>query len=332
MFGESASSSHTQFFDICNAAHSVCGLNVCSAAMFAVLAQDHEQFLCGDFLCIFVSRLMGRRGWSAMPIPDGWVQVIRGPRPKAENWPRSKPSVVVQKGPRTPTNTSATHVGQVRRDPCIPRPEREDHNGQGASLQVGGSIGSNDRDGRTRGGVSSSCPQKSTRGRAGSPRRSTSEGVRGFLDESAVPFGGIGFEESDRVIMENIEASEKRLLELRTKMQAPLPTEESEVQQLRGLVSQLQAQVESLRGPSVDIHSPNPKRPCRREDFVPLCDEEFQEWMEGRRKDLQTAVETGQFSEVARISQLFAQAASEWQQGVQDKAMSLPSAMANSVL
>ena len=36
------------------------------------------------------------------------------------------------------------------------------------------------------------------RGRAGSPRRSASEGVRGFLDESAVPFGGIGFEESDR--------------------------------------------------------------------------------------------------------------------------------------
>ena len=33
-----------------------------------------------------------------MLVPDGWVQVIRGPRPKAENWPRSKPSVVVQKG------------------------------------------------------------------------------------------------------------------------------------------------------------------------------------------------------------------------------------------
>ena len=84
-------------------------------------------------------------------------------------------------------------------------------------------------------------------------------------------------------IMENIEASEKRLLELRTKMQAPPPTKVSEVQQLRELVSQLQAQVESLWGPSVDIHSPNPKRLCRREDFVPFCDEEFQEWMEGRR-------------------------------------------------
>ena len=71
------------------------------------MAQEHfglspvwacVEFLFGVSFCIFASRLMGRRGWSAMPIPDGWVEVIRGPRPKAENWPRSKPNVVVQKG------------------------------------------------------------------------------------------------------------------------------------------------------------------------------------------------------------------------------------------
>ena len=37
----------------------------------------------------FVSRLMGRRGWSTMPVPEGWVQVIRGPRPKSVQWPRA---------------------------------------------------------------------------------------------------------------------------------------------------------------------------------------------------------------------------------------------------
>ena len=41
---------------------------------------------------------MGRRGWSAMPIPDGWVQVIRGSRPKSENWPRANPSAPLHKG------------------------------------------------------------------------------------------------------------------------------------------------------------------------------------------------------------------------------------------
>ena len=224
-------------------------------------------------------------------------------------------------GPRTSANTSATHTGQVFRDASIPRPEREDHNGQGASLQVGGSIGSNDRDGRTRVGVSSSCPQRAQEAVQGVPVEAQVKECEAFLTRARSHLAEL---DSKRVtVMENIEASEKRLLELRTKMQAPPPTEESEVQQLRGLVSQLQAQVESLRGPSVDVHSPNPKRPCRREDFVPFCDEEFQEWMERRRKDLQTAVETGQFSEVARISQLLTQAALEWQQRIQDQAMSL---------
>ena len=81
--------------------------------------------------------------------------------------------------------------------------------------------------------------------------------------------------------------------------------------QLRGLVSQLQAQVESLRGPSLDIQSPNSKRPRRREDFIPHCDEEMQEWMECRRQDLQAAVAAGQLPEVVRISQIVTQAAQE---------------------
>ena len=35
-----------------------------------------------------------------------------------------------------------------------------------------------------------------------------------------------------------------------------------------------------VAGPSLDIQSPNPKRPRHREDFTPHCDEEMQEWME----------------------------------------------------
>ena len=32
---------------------------------------------------------MPRRGWSASETPAGWYQVIRGPRPKSEEWPRA---------------------------------------------------------------------------------------------------------------------------------------------------------------------------------------------------------------------------------------------------
>ena len=33
---------------------------------------------------------MLRKGWSAVEVPNGWLQVIRGPRPPAAQWPRAK--------------------------------------------------------------------------------------------------------------------------------------------------------------------------------------------------------------------------------------------------
>ena len=57
---------------------------------------------------------------------------------------------------------------------------------------------------------------------------------------------------------------------------------------------------------------PNPKRVCRREDFVLRCEEEMQEWIQGRQWDLQAAIVAGHLSKVARISQLMSSAAQEW--------------------
>ena len=123
--------------------------------------------------------------------------------------------------------------------------------------------------------------------------------------------------------------SKRATSELRAKLHTPPPSEEY---QLRGWVSQLQAQVASLRGPSLDIQSPNPMRPRRREDFLPHCDEEMQEWMECRHQDLQAAVAAGQIPEVVRISQILTQAAQEWQQLIQGQSTSaFPSAVANKV-
>ena len=33
-------------------------------------------------------RFMPRRVWSKVDVPSGWVQIVRGPRPKSEQWPR----------------------------------------------------------------------------------------------------------------------------------------------------------------------------------------------------------------------------------------------------
>ena len=248
-----------------------------------------------------------------MPVPDGWVQIIRGPRPKAENWPRSKPSVVVQKEaqgrqPARPQPMQAKFSGmRTFQDPSVKiTTARERLSKLEAALAAMTRMDGPEVESLR---VAHKRAQVAVQG---VPVEAQVKECEAFLTRARSHLEELDSKRA--TIMENIKASEKRLLEFRTKMQAVSPTEESEVQQLRGLVSQLQAQVDSLRGPSVDTHSPNPTRPCRRKDFVPFCDEEFQEWMEGRRKNLQTAVEMRQFSEVARISQLLAQAALEWQQ------------------
>ena len=111
-----------------------------------------------------------------------------------------------------------------------------------------------------------------------------------------------------------------------------IPDASSEVHELRGRVVQSQAQVDSFRTvPSADCQGPNPKRTCRREEFVPHCDEEMQEWIEARQRDLQAAILAGQLPEVARISQLLSKAAQEWQQIIEEQAPGMPSAVANMV-
>ena len=36
---------------------------------------------------------MGRKGWIVMEVPNGWLQVLRGPRPPAARWPMSEKKV-----------------------------------------------------------------------------------------------------------------------------------------------------------------------------------------------------------------------------------------------
>ena len=72
------------------------------------------------------------------------------------------------------------------------------------------------------------------------------------------------------------------------------------------------------------------KRPRHREDFIPHCDEEMQEWMEDRHKDLQMVMGRGGLQEVARVSHLLTTVAQEWQQIIQQQS-AMPSTVANSV-
>ena len=66
---------------------------------------------------------------------------------------------------------------------------------------------------------------------------------------------------------------------------------------------------------------------CRREDFVPHCDEE----MQGRHANLRAAVAGGYLQEVARVSQLITTAAQEWQELINRQLVTMPSSVANVV-
>ena len=70
------------------------------------------------------------KGWSKAPVLDGWVQIVRGPRPKSETWPRAKkhgnalppgkpkshsPQVPVRQPSRLPEQVAADAAEEVHR-------------------------------------------------------------------------------------------------------------------------------------------------------------------------------------------------------------------------
>ena len=87
---------------------------------------------------------------------------------------------------------------------------------------------------------------------------------------------------------------------------APPPQIEVRVEQMMEEISQLRQERHHLARLVVAESEgrPDPKRVCRREDFVPMCDEEMHEWVEARQRDLHTARASGQHSEVERLSTL----------------------------
>ena len=63
---------------------------------------------------------MPRKGWSSVPVPGGWLQVVRGPRPPSVRWPLAeRNSSVVPQGrqlPKTPTGQTKVRNLQAALD------------------------------------------------------------------------------------------------------------------------------------------------------------------------------------------------------------------------
>ena len=55
------------------------------------------------------------RGWSKAPVLDGWVQIIRGPRPKSEQWPKAGPqSKATPKRSQSAVSRGSPQLARVR--------------------------------------------------------------------------------------------------------------------------------------------------------------------------------------------------------------------------
>ena len=89
----------------------------------------HDEVWLFHFCPLIRRCVMPRRGWSTMEVPDGWLQLIRGPRPKSERWPRrtpqthQKPAPAVRqpgvqggKGPRVPAKLAMDPAQRVSPD------------------------------------------------------------------------------------------------------------------------------------------------------------------------------------------------------------------------
>ena len=62
---------------------------------------------------------MSRKGWSTLEVPDGWLQVIRGPRPPAVRWPKAPRG----RGQDRPQNLNKKEANKGSSQPQAPVPE-----------------------------------------------------------------------------------------------------------------------------------------------------------------------------------------------------------------
>ena len=63
---------------------------------------------------------MVRKGWRTVEVPNGWLQIIRGPKPPSARWSQTKPSDKPHRAPGVSPDSKQTLTPQVR-GPQFPR-------------------------------------------------------------------------------------------------------------------------------------------------------------------------------------------------------------------
>ena len=281
---------------------------------------------------------MVRRGWSAIPAPSGWCEIIRGPRPPSVQWPKkgkgkgNQDDVGVQhrgasipgSGARVPGGASRTQSSQparVRTSPeaTIAVARQQVVQLEGALAAFGDATG-----------PEVTMLQNSLKVAKKAALEPSLE-VQLSLCESFVS-------RAQKRLVAHDEARQRRLARLRVAVteKVPPPPANAEIAALRArLASVEEERDDAMEGRPAKRVATGPQfrgkmtkdRPGRlRKDFMQMCDEEIIQWMQDRQADLHDTMLTGNATEVSRLCHVVADAATSF-----SKSLTPPSLLANTV-
>ena len=298
---------------------------------------------------------MGRKGWSSVPIPDGWVQIIRGPRPKSEKWTSSKPA-----SSTPPTVQGGPSRGRWRNSPRHESPQ----------CPGSGALGAEETSGRAE--LQAALPSQASARFSRSPDITMAEArlKASKLEQALDALEGTDGAEVDAIKKALLKAkaaahekathrvdcrlqgvhlscretngevraeraSEAALLEegrarlaqleAQAAVAVPVPPATALVSELEAEVSRLREELASVRGVSSTAgHQPPKKR--LREDFVPNTVEGAALWMRCRQQEMEEAISMGREEDVSRLACVIAQGTVQLRQWTQP-----PSSVGNMV-
>ena len=239
-----------------------------------------------------------------MDVPSGWVQFIRGPRPKSVQWPKSSgrnPSAVQIQQPRGPPKPAQSPPERSVRQSPEQRSEvvKQKVSGIEAALAALAAAGS------TEGPEVKALQEALQKARWSAqdlPLQEQLSQNESFMERARRRIAAIDVHGAQEVAeLEKAQERHDRLL----KEIAPAPVCSQEVQdlvaeviRLRAMVAQLQAKIPT-RG-SEEAHQQLRARAAKRrvgvlcaEDVVPNSEQEIHDWMDAKNHELREALDAG---------------------------------------
>ena len=91
------------------------------AAIQQTFIRSHFESVCVlcdlVFFCVPISRVMPRRRWRIVEVPEGWIQMLRGPVPRSEPWPKVDRTVWAASRQQDPRGRSSRNQGERKEPP-----------------------------------------------------------------------------------------------------------------------------------------------------------------------------------------------------------------------